>query len=296
MGGAFYVWDPYLGISGQFVAQTIGSPYYMGPNESFEVRTVANGNTLSFMENNKGTSVTAVLMRNTPDNHVTLYVYDTAYHPWDIWNLNFNEVATDGDDAKYDGDKPPSPAALNFYSWSADNSKLALDVRSFTADRTIPLGITSSYAQEFIIRAEDMAMPQGEQLYLHDKYLQSYTLLQQGTEYKFSITKDGASQGDNRFELGMNPTGIAAVQNKGLDVDIMPNPATDEVTISYNARAKANTTVRIINVEGITVITQKLGLQQSGSVKIGLAQLASGVYLVELTSGTDKVVHRLVKE
>ena len=296
-GAAFYIFNPYLGTSGQFVTETIGGSYYLGANESFQVRTTANGNTLSFAESNKGTAVTDALMRTGSKDYLTLYIYDESYHPWDLLHINFNDAATDNEDSKYDGAKAPSPASLNFYSLSADNNQLSLDSRPFNEGKVIPLGIKSSYMQDFIIKAQNVAVPDNGQVYLHDKYLQTYTQLLQGTEYKFTITKDAASQGDNRFELSMKKAGAAIAQAAdGLDVQMVPNPATSVVTISYNAAAKAQTTVRVMNVEGITVLTQDLGLQQSGSTQIALDRLASGVYMVEFTSGTQKVVHRLVKE
>ena len=296
-GAAFYIWNPYLGTSGQFVTETIGGSYYLGANESFQVRTATNLNTLSFAESNKGTAVTDALMRTASNDYLTLYIYDNSYHPWDLLHINFNDAATDNEDSRYDGAKAPSPASLNFYSLSADNSQLSLDSRPFNDGKVIPLGIKSSYLQDFIIKAQNVAVPDNGQVYLHDKYLQTYTQLLQGTEYKFTITKDAASQGDNRFELSMKKAGAAIAQAAdGLDVQMVPNPATSVVTISYNAAAKAQTTVRVMNVEGITVLTQDLGLQQSGSTQIALDRLASGVYMVEFTSGTQKVVHRLVKE
>ena len=144
------------------------------------------------------------------------------------------------------------------------------------------------------MKADNLTLSAGEQLYLHDKYLQTYTQLQQGTEYKFSITKDPASQGDARFELSLNPS--VAAQSNGLDVQMLPNPANSVVTISYTASSTEQTSIRVMDVEGVTVLAQDLGQQQSGSTQIALDKLASGVYMVEFTSGTNKVVHRLVKE
>jgi hypothetical protein len=294
-GGAFYVWNPYMSTSGQFVTVSIGGHYYLGPNESFEVRTAANGDVLNFTESNKSTTATATLMKNTSNNHVTLYVYDSAYHPWDILNINFNDNATDNEDARYDGTVPPSPSGFNFYSLSADNSKLSLDARPYVNGKVIPLGIKSSYAQQFVIKADDIALPAGGQVYLLDNYLQTATLMQQGAEYIFTITQDGATQGEKRFELRMgdDKTAIAAMN---MDVQMIPNPATDEVTITYSSMAGAGNAVKIISMDGMVLISKDLGTQQTGKVSIGLNKLASGVYVVEFTSGKNKVVKRLVKE
>ena len=68
------------------------------------------------------------------------------------------------------------------------------------------------------------------------------------------------------------------------------------MNVTYLAPKSEKTSVRILTVEGVCVLTQDLGVQQSGSVNLSLDNLASGVYMVEFTSGSDKVVQRLVKE
>ena len=148
-----------------------------------------------------------------------------------------------------------------------------------------------------MIRADNFSVPSGGVVYLHDKYLGKYTLLDQGVEYRFSITKDAATQGDNRFELGLAPANapVAAGQSN-LKVLMVPNPASSGVTVTFNAPESAKTTVRVLTVEGVCVVTQDLGIQQNGSITLPLDNLASGVYMVEFTSGDKKVVQRLVKE
>ena len=83
---------------------------------------------------------------------------------------------------------------------------------------------------------------------------------------------------------------------KSMNVQLMPNPATDEVTITYQLKNKENVSVRLLNATGNTVMTQDLGVQQNGSAKLNLESLSSGIYMVEITSGGDKTVSRLVKE
>src|SRR6202012_5176914 len=110
----------------------------------FEVRTVSDGDILSFAESNKGSSYGDVLLRTSTPRYITLDVYDTTYHLWDMLYVRFDPEATDKDDAHYDGRKPFGPAALNFYSWSADSIKMSLDTRPYNASKIIPLGIQSN--------------------------------------------------------------------------------------------------------------------------------------------------------
>ena len=84
--------------------------------------------------------------------------------------------------------------------------------------------------------------------------------------------------------------------HNGLGLQLLPNPATDEVTINYYTPAAAKASVRIDNVMGQTLMTRDLGTTQAGSEAITISNLPAGVYMVTLTSGNDKVVKRLVKE
>ena len=296
-GAAYYLWNPWLGTVGQFMAMFIPTataiPVYLEMNTAFQVRAAHPGDSLNFTESNKGYSPWMILLREQPQ-YISLMVYNTDYHPYDMLYVQFNNAATNGEDKDYDATKPPSCAEFNFYSLSADHQKLAVDARPYKAGKVIPLGISSSYAQDFIIKAESVPLPDNAHLYLHDKLLQQYILLQQGSEYRFSITADTKTQGEQRFELSMEPATV--VQNKGLDVSMLPNPATNEVSIHFTSIQKEQVSLRVLDLSGICVYNRDLGMQQKGSTTISLHNFASGIYLVELTSGKQKVVQRLIKE
>ncbi len=295
-GSCFYVWVPSLGAGGQFLAQPIGSsspiPYYLQANCAFQVRAAHNGDSLIFTENNKSANISNSLLKATPE-YVSLTVLDANYHPWDILYLDFNDAATDDDDDR-DAAKPQG-MDFNFYSWSADHHKLALDARPYMSGKVIPLGITSAYAQDFIIKAGEINLPEGTQLLLHDKVLKQNILLKQGTEYKFNITTDKEMQGNNRFELEME-TLAEHNNNKSLQATVAPNPATSEVHIAYTNIKTAKTSVRIFAVSGSCVYHKDYGNQSSGTISVPLATFTPGIYMVEFTSGEQKIIHRLLKE
>ena len=294
-GSAIYIWDPYVGTVGQFIGQPVntGAPYSLQPYTSFQVRTMHDNDSLNFSENNKTASANLQVLKTLPD-YLSLYVYDVNYHPWDMFRLQFNDAATDGDDDRYDARKPNGPAALNFYSWSADNKKMTIDARPYKEGNVIPLGIRSSYTQDFIIRAEGMAVPSGGKVYLHDKLLKQHIALAQGVEYHFSVTADTNTQGDDRFELALGNRDT--IQVSGLTVTMQPNPATEAVSVRFKAGRQDRVEVRLMDISGITLYSKDLGIQQQGIVNLPLAGYAAGIYMVELTSGNNKVVQRLVKE
>ena len=297
-GTAYYVWDPYMGVSGQFETKTIGTAYDLSACTSFEVRASAlTGASLSFSESNKVATGSEVLHRDEQPDYITLSVYDTTGHIWDVLYVQFNENATDGEDSKYDAGKAPGPAALNFYSLSSGNTRLSIDARPYQQGKVIPLGITSSYAYPFVIKADNLPLPANVQMFLHDKYLNKYELLSQGSEYKFAITGDVASQGDSRFELSFDSSGSAIAQTQtSLQMQLTPNPAQNQVTLNYFSSNRSGKSLAVVDVSGITVLSKDLGTNENGDIQLDISRLDAGIYMIVLSSGNEKIVQRLVKE
>ena len=296
-GAAFYVWNPRTTGGGTYIAVPIGTssatPYYLAAYGAFQVRADHNGATLSFAESNKGASYDQYLFKTTQE-YTTLNIYDAAYNQWDMLRFRFTDEATDKEDKNQDAVKLLS-TDFKFYSIADDGRKLAIDARPYRSDKVIPLGVGSAYNQELIIKADNIAIPEGGSLYLHDKLLNKFVALNNGAEYRFTITNNAATQGDDRFEISLK-----AIQKNvpvsGFAVTMTPNPATDEVKISFVSSSKDDVNLRITDMSGVSVYNEHVGVLQSGVVNVPLATLASGIYMVELTQGDQKVVHRLVKE
>lgn len=296
VGTAFYVWNTSLGAGGQyqaidFVSGGVAQPYSLPAYASFQVRTAYNGAHICVTESMKTATATSYLFKAPATPYVSLHVYDESYHPWDMLDIRFNDNATDAEDAKYDAVKPAG-GDLSLYSLSADGRRMVIDARPFQSGKVVPLGIASTYKQNFIIRAENIAAPENGIVVLHDKLLNKYVELSAGTEYKFAINEDKATQGDNRFELSLKPAAVAA----NFSVTLTPNPATDDVKVAFSAPEANNVSVKVTDISGICVYTRDLGTQQAGQVTIPVAKLAAGIYMVELTSGNNRSVQKLVKE
>ncbi len=295
-GAAFYVWNPSIGAGGQYMAIPIGTtsaqPYYIQANTSFQVKANYDGAHVDFTEANKVAAASLNLFR-APEQAVRFNIYDTSYHLWDVLSMQFNDKASDAEDKLLDATKPDGPD-MNFYSIAADGRKLAIDARPYEGDKVIPLGVKSAYRQDFLIRAESISVPTGGVVTLHDKLLNKYVDMKEGTEYRFTIGKDKATQGDDRFELVLKPTTATAV--KGLEVSMAPNPASDDVKITFTSGSKDNVSVRIMDVSGVSIYNQDLGTKQNGVITVPMSNFAAGVYMVEITQGEQKVTKRLVKE
>jgi hypothetical protein len=75
-----------------------------------------------------------------------------------------------------------------------------------------------------------------------------------------------------------------------------PNPATEQVTVNWMNHRLEAVSIRLLDMSGVCVYSKKTGNQQNGAQYINIDKLASGIYLMELTAGNEKVVLRLVKK
>lgn len=294
-GSAFYVWNPAMSAGGQYMAIPIGTsapiPYSIQALTSFQVRAAYDSAQLLFNEHDKKSGADNSLFKHAQEG-ISLKVYDTNYHHYDMLQVQYNAAATDEEDRNFDAGKPTG-TDFAFYSLSNSNRKLAIDTRPFTPSKAIALGISSAYTQDYIIVAENVSVTGDTPLYLHDKLLEKFVLLQQGTEYRFAITKNKETQGNERFELIAKQQ--PAVAKGDIKVQLTPNPATDEVNIAYSTSNAATVSVNVMDMSGVSVYHVS-NTGSNGNVHIPLKDLAAGIYLVEVTSGAMKSTHRLVKE
>ncbi|MES2893207.1 MAG: hypothetical protein V4725_14375, partial [Bacteroidota bacterium] len=78
----------------------------------------------------------------------------------------------------------------------------------------------------------------------------------------------------------------------GLQVKVLPNPATDHFTILTNSNSSEKISLRVLTSSG-SLLEKRNGLPAKGQLQVGQAYL-NGVYLAEFIQGTERKVIRLV--
>ena len=284
IGTTYYVWNANGGVSaGSYTTKTIGATAYnLAMNGAFVVNP-ASATTINFVEADKQTAATSNLFRNTTKSGLLeLQVLYNDY-PADNMFIRFNKLSKVSKD-DLDGDKLTNPE-VNFYAISADNKKLSLDTRPFTDLSVIPLGLTATKANSFKIKVADKGLD--EEVYLNDKFMNTVTKLEDGTEYAFDITPAAASQGENRFELMLKKAPVMALIAPSFTVKLSPNPASDMLKVSFTNAEELSTTISITDVEGKLVKTVDAGNVQSGQINVSVKSLAKGSYYITLNNGKE---------
>jgi hypothetical protein len=291
-GSAFYVWNPAIGAGGQYMAIPFGGGYNIQACAAFQVMADHDGATLTFHENDKVAHADVNLFRQASEM-TTIGVYDSAGHLWDKLDIRISGNGSEGYDRRLDAIKPMS-TDFSLYSISSDGQKLTIDDRPLSKDAVIPLGVHSSYAQQFRLRADNIAMPEEAELMLHDKLLARYVPFTQNTEYPFVVDADKNSQGDQRFELIM----LRKLSDKAaVELDVWPNPVADDLTLTVR-RGNGDEAARVVitDMNGVSVYAQDMAPGIYATAKVPMDKLAAGVYLVEARCGGSKVIKKIVKD
>ena len=124
------------------------------------------------------------------------------------------------------------------------------------------------------------------------------------TSYPFTALATGDT---GRLYIVLNSAAVVTVpppavvdssnnNNTPLQVVLLGNPVKDQIVLSYKASQPGNTSIRVFNASGQAMNSQRLGIQQQGTVTIPVVPYAEGLYLVEVTVGSEKVIAKVVKE
>lgn len=277
----FWVWNPNGGTLGTYENYTFNTSYILPSFSSFFVQTSANDN-ITIKEAAKTTDAATSLFGNDDQlsEMFTLTVKDNKAAgtiTWDKMDVLYDDKSSVSLDL-HDGTKMYN-SEVNLYSITGNN-KLSIDSRPYNAaGETIPLGFTSSAQHNYTIVINNYNLDNGKEVYLHDKYNNSWTLIENNATYDFTTTSDTATQGENRFELVQKQAPVV-IPVTSFSVKLAPNPASDRVKIIFSNKEQQNTIITLANAEGKTIKIIDAGNVQSGTITIDVKGLAKGVYYI----------------
>ncbi len=298
LGAVAYVWNPNKAatVRGGYDAidLTAATSYYLPMSSVVLVQTTTDGNTaLTFSESDKSTSAAASLFRTTGiNNAIVLQLMDAGNNQLDETFIRFNNGAATKFESS-DGGKLLNDYAL--YSVTNDNVKTYINSQPEPSNDTkIRLGIYSGAAKDFTIKATELNLPIGMDVYLKDNFTNKLELVT-GTNYTytFSTTSNAASSGAGRFELLFSKSVVPMPLPTGFSIKLSPNPATDKLLVTFSNEEQAGTILTITNAEGKLVKTINAGNVLTGQLSIDVKGLAKGTYYVTLNNGKQKKTEKL---
>ncbi|MEW6772531.1 MAG: T9SS type A sorting domain-containing protein [Bacteroidota bacterium] len=94
---------------------------------------------------------------------------------------------------------------------------------------------------------------------------------------------------------------LSAQMDEVLVTSIFPNPANNEINLMVESRLTSNEGVAVVNVYdmfGKKILNKNINLLGGVNLyKVDISNLANGVYMFEvMVNGSDKIIHKLIKE
>ncbi|MBN8838512.1 MAG: T9SS type A sorting domain-containing protein [Sphingobacteriia bacterium] len=184
--------------------------------------------------------------------------------------------------------------------FSSDNKQLAIDARKSFLTDTVKMGAFINNQQEYKLQIGNYSLPDDIVLELKDNYAHTTTELKKGTSYSFTVTADAASEGMGRFLIYARSSVTAVVsdgQNNTGDalLNVMPNPARDHILLQLPAYpAPVSTTIKMFSIDG-KLVKEITTSQNGGTLKIAIAELPKGLYVVHVLNAGKRSIAKIIK-
>ncbi len=102
---------------------------------------------------------------------------------------------------------------------------------------------------------------------------------------------------DKNFTITAASSGIATSSNNTIAMQLIPNPASELVSINlYGLNASEKNNLIIYDVLGNIVLKDVISGKENYEMNYDISQFSKGVYLVEISSANKKAVSRLIKQ
>jgi len=313
----FYnMWDPTINTRGAYVTVDISGEVslnnvsgsvadrYAQPGQAFFIQTAAATQTLNFTEAQKHVQTsTAHVFRNasqtaTAQMRFTLYENSALTESGtsaDGFVVRFsdeysNEV--DGFDAVKIGNQDENTGILN------SGKTLSFENRNLpTVTDVINLTNNQYRATNYTYKVELNGL-ENVTAFLLDKFTNSKTELVNGsvTSIPFTVNAANASAAADRFDIVFEALALGNEESAFSNaLKVYPNPVTNnQFFIESPSGIEGNLKVKVVNLLGQEVFSQSFEASE-GAVKMQpKTQLQSGVYLVNISNGTNTATKKLI--
>ncbi len=224
--------------------------------------------------------------------HIELYLTNSnnSY----TTNLYFRDINTRGLDPGYDTGAFRSDTSGIYTNLVEDNAGIALVNQSLPYNDLnniiVPLGMNAPQGQQHTVSFVANALPQTINVYLEDNVANTWTLLNTG-DYVF--TPAATVNGSGRFFLHFTTGTLSAEDNELNGLQIYA----DNISRSIKVKGQLanDTKVSIFDLQGRIVLEQVLNNDVTTN-EILVNTLNSGLYIVELQNGRQKLTQKVILE
>ena len=289
----------YSGSGGNYTTYNNATGGFVAPGQGFMVpadaNTSANFTFTTSMQSTSNTSMDDFISGDVmDDNRAELFIGFSSNEITDRTRIYFIENMTDGYDNGYDA--PKISLANNFISSRLVNNDEGydIDVQSLAYtelwDKTIPLVVNSQMGDEIILSITHNTTPADLNIYLEDAIEGTMTDLKAGD---FVLTLTDELSGAGRFFIHMSADTMSNEDVSTSMLNAYKEVNANYITIEGLATQSNNINVSLYNILGTKVLDTSLS-NSVNTQTLSTVGMASGIYVIELESGSYRLTKKLI--
>jgi len=86
-------------------------------------------------------------------------------------------------------------------------------------------------------------------------------------------------------------------RDKGFSFLVSPNPAKDVLNIMLKSEYNSKGLINILDISGKLVVSNEIILEEGNNVlNLNLNSYNSGIYFIQITSGSNNYIQKFIKE
>jgi hypothetical protein len=289
ISNTYYIWNPRIN---QYASYTTGNPgiatnggsRYIGPGQSFFIKSTNNTPVLTATEGVKVTQFpdTLLFKLEAPNAQLRLLIQNSELEIEDETVIGFNQNAKEEYEEGVDAYKVAFPD-LDLMLGSINEKGENLSVHTFSAEnvsgngKRIPLSLKAANGI-YKINANQLESFSSEYtFYLEDGFSQKLHLLEPNKTIEIEVNDEVSSKGNSRLTLIINRN--KPVSSTFNQAHVYPNPGNgSNFTLSLNLEDQGD--IFITDMFGNIVETQNVSSKQTSVLLKSLTHLAKGMYIV----------------
>jgi hypothetical protein len=272
---------------------------YIAPGQGFMVgadsASSANFEFTTSMQSTSNTSMDDFISGDPmDDDRAELFIGYVSNEDTDRTRLYFIENMTDGLDLGYDAAK--ISFADNFISSRLvsddDGSDITIQSLAYSelSNKIIPLVVNSPMGQEFTLSITHNTTPADLNVYLEDVVEGTMTDLKAGD---FILTPSTDLEGVGRFFIHTTADTMSNNEVSTSMLNAFKEVNSNYITLEGLATQSNNINVSLYNILGTKVLDTALS-NNMNTQTISTLGMASGIYVIELESGNDRLTKKLI--
>jgi hypothetical protein len=304
ISSTIYIWNPSINQYASYNsanpgAATNGGSRYIGPGQSFFIKSTANNPVLTAHETIKTSTFPDSLFfrMSAPQEQLRLMVKMQGSDIQDEAIIEFHDQASEAFNPTFDAYKPELPGMdLNFSLLNELGD--ALSVHAFAKpdltyeDKIIPVKI-KAVAGTYDITAEQLeSFGNDVQFFIEDRYNKNITKLEEGKRFSFEVNSNPETSQLGRLNIIIRQGKSNASISTNNSIRVFPNPSNgDNIQVMLPKAEKGS--IEIFNMLGAKVVSQNYETNQNTIQLENMNQVPAGVYTVIWNTADGKFSDRL---